>query len=262
LYGDLDLSIIKDLPKGRIIPKTTWVREEKRAWAYDFIKSKLKEGRQAYIIYPVIEENEDEDLKSLEIMSKEIKKEFTPYKTGVFHGRLKSKDKLSVVKRFQQKEIDILISTTVVEVGVNIENATIMLVENPERFGLAQLHQLRGRIQRASFEPNFILLSKDELPEDVRARLKVIEATSDGFKIAEQDLSLRGPGDFFGQMQHGLPDLRIANPLRDMEVLKEARAFAYNVIKEDPCLEKQNHRTIREHLDFWFNSNPDLALNK
>lgn len=262
LYGDLDLSTIKDLPKGRIIPKTTWVKEEKRAWAYDFIKSKLKEGRQAYIIYPIIQESQDEDLKSLELMSKEIKKEFASYKTGVFHGRLKSKDKLSVVKKFQQKEIDILISTTVVEVGVNIENATVMLVENPERFGLAQLHQLRGRIQRSNFEPHFILLSKDELSEDVRSRLKVIVATSDGFKIAEEDLNLRGPGDFFGQIQHGLPDLRIANPLRDMEVLKEARAFAYNVIKEDPCLEKQNHRTIREHLDFWFKGDIDLNLNK
>ncbi|MFA6281455.1 MAG: ATP-dependent DNA helicase RecG [Candidatus Omnitrophota bacterium] len=262
LYGDLDLSIIKDLPKGRIIPKTIWVKEEKRAWVYDFIKSKLKEGRQGYIIYPIIEESQDEDLKSLEIMSKEIKKEFAPYKIGIFHGRLKFQDKLSVVKKFQAKEIDLLISTTVVEVGVNIENATIMLVENPERFGLAQLHQLRGRIQRASFEPHFIILSKDELAEDVCRRLKVIVATSDGFEIAEEDLNLRGPGDFFGQMQHGLPDLRIANPLRDMEVLKEARAFAYEVIKEDPCLEKQNHRTIRDHLDFWFNSNADLSLNK
>ncbi len=262
LYGDLDLSIIKDLPQGRIIPKTIWIKEEKRSWAYDFMKTKLKEGRQGYIIYPVIEESEDEDLKSLELMSKELKKEFVPYQTAIFHGKLKSEEKLTVIKKFQQKEINLLISTTVIEVGVNIENATVMLVENPERFGLAQLHQLRGRIQRANFEPTFIILSKDELPEDVTVRLKAIEASSDGFKIAEEDLNLRGPGDFFGHMQHGLPDLKIANPLRDLEILKEARSFAYNVIKEDPYLEKKNHKPIRDHLDFWFDTNTDLALSK
>ncbi|MDD4954990.1 MAG: ATP-dependent DNA helicase RecG [Candidatus Omnitrophica bacterium] len=249
LYGDLDLSVITELPAGRIIPKTVWVTEKKRQWVYDFIEEKISKGRQAYIIYPVIEENEDEDLRSLEVMYDDLKKHFDKFKTGMFHGKLPPKEKLSVIEKFRKGAIDILISTTVVEVGVNVENATIMVVENPERFGLAQLHQLRGRIQRSSYEPHFILLSAEELSEDVVKRLKVLEVTNDGFKISEEDLILRGPGDFFGQMQHGLPELKIANPLRDLDLLKEARVFAYDIIKTDPDLKKQEHRFIREKID-------------
>jgi ATP-dependent DNA helicase RecG len=137
-------------------------------------------------------------------------------------------------------------------VGVNVENATVMVVENPERFGLAQLHQLRGRIQRSTYEPYFILLSKEEVSEEVSMRLKVLEDSNDGFLISEEDLKLRGPGDFFGQIQHGLPELRIANPLRDLELLKEARVFAYKIIKNDPGLKKQEHRFIRERIDSLF----------
>lgn len=252
LYGDLDLSIIRELPPGRIQPKTIMVKEDKRGWVYEFLESKLKEGRQAYIIYPVIEESEDEDLKSLEIMYEEVKQVFSSFGVGMFHGRLKAEKKLTLIKAFQEKKIAILVSTTVVGVGINIENATVMVVENPERFGLAQLHQLRGRIQRSTYEPFFILISKDENPETVTKRLEIISTISDGFKIAEEDLLLRGPGDFFGHLQHGLPDLKIANPLRDLELLKQARLFAYRVIKNDPHLEKPEHRSIQEHLDLWF----------
>jgi ATP-dependent DNA helicase RecG len=248
LYGDLDLSVIKGLPRERKIPSTTWVKEGQRNKVYDFLKERLGEGRQGYIIYPVIEENEDQDLKSLKVMYGKTKKKFPASKVEMFHGRMKNEEKLKIIKAFRAKEIDILISTTVVEVGVNIENATTMIVENPERFGLAQLHQLRGRVQRSSHKPYFILISKDNLSENAKSRLKIISQESCGFKIAEEDLKLRGPGDFFGHLQHGLPDLKIANPLRDLEILKEARQFAYKVIKSDPHLEGIGNRCIKEYL--------------
>jgi ATP-dependent DNA helicase RecG len=262
LYGDLDLSVIRELPQGRIQPHTVLVKEEKRKEIYDFLRKKLKEGRQAYIIYPVIEESEDKDLQSLEIMYAAIAKEFPDFCVGMFHGRLRPEKKLAIIRDFKEKKIDILVSTTVVEVGVDIENSTVMMVENPERFGLAQLHQLRGRIQRSGFEPDFILIAKDEYPEAVSQRLMVIATVNDGFAIAEEDLKLRGPGDFFGHLQHGLPYLRIANPLRDLEILKDARLCAYHVIRKDPHLESPTHRSIRQHLDFWFKGNTDKDYSK
>jgi len=249
LYGDLDLSVITQLPSGRITPKTMWVMENKRQWVYDFIAEKISQGRQAYIIYPVIGQVEDEDLRSLEAMYDNLKKHFSKFKTAMFHGRLKPQEKLSVIDKFRKGGINILVSTTVVEVGVNVENATVMVVENPERFGLAQLHQLRGRIQRSTYEPYFILLSSDRVSEEVSQRLNVLKNSNDGFKISEEDLKLRGPGDFFGQMQHGLPDLKIANPLRDLELLNEARVFAYKIIKNDPHLKRLENRFIRERID-------------
>jgi ATP-dependent DNA helicase RecG len=168
----------------------------------------------------------------------------------MFHGRLKAEEKLEIIKQFRCKKIDILVSTSVVEVGVNIENATVMVVENPERFGLAQLHQLRGRIQRSNQQPHFILISKSNLGQEALDRLKVITKENSGFKISEEDLKLRGPGDFFGDLQHGLPDSRLADPLRDLEILAQARLFAYKVIKADPGLEKLQHRCIKEYLNF------------
>lgn len=250
LYGDLDLSVINELPPGRIQAKTLWVQESKREWVYAFLKTKLKEGRQVYVIYPVIEESEDDDLRSLEVMYGEIKNKFVGFRAGMFHGRLKAEEKLEIIKQFRCKKIDILVSTSVVEVGVNIENATVMVVENPERFGLAQLHQLRGRIQRSNQQPHFILISKSNLGQEALDRLKVITKENSGFKISEEDLKLRGPGDFFGDLQHGLPDSRLADPLRDLEILAQARLFAYKVIKADPGLEKLQHRCIKEYLNF------------
>jgi ATP-dependent DNA helicase RecG len=252
LYGDLDISAIRDLPHDRILAKTEWVKQDKRQWVYDFLKERINEGRQAYMVYPVIEESDSEDLKSLEQMYGRLKKIFSSLKVAIFHGRLNPKEKLEVINKFKQGQIDILVSTTVVEVGVNIENATVMVIENPERFGLAQLHQLRGRIQRSSHESYFILLSEGGLAENSQKRLETISRINDGFKIAEEDLKIRGPGDFFGEMQHGLPDLKIANPLEDLEILAQARQFAYKVIKSDPELEAPQHKCIREHLDSWF----------
>lgn len=252
LYGDLDLTMIKELPVGRKIPQTSWVRDAQREEVYNFLHTQLSQGRQAYVVYPVIEENEDEDLQSLEEMAQSLGRRFSRYKVGMFHGRMPSKEKIRVIEQFRSKAVDILVSTTVIEVGVNVENASVMIVENPERFGLAQLHQLRGRIQRSEYQPFFILISKPDLSDLAQKRLEVICHTSDGFAIAEEDLLLRGPGDFFGELQHGLPPLKIANPLRDLQVLQVARTYAYKVIKRDPALDEPRHRCIRSALGNWF----------
>lgn len=256
LYGDLDISVIKQMPRGRLSPKTLWVKEPKRKWVYGFLKDILAGGRQIYIVYPAIEESQIEELKSLKVMYGKIKKEFSQYSIGMFHGRMKNNEKIKAINDFKEKKTDILVATTVVEVGVNIENATAMLIENPERFGLAQLHQLRGRIQRSNYQPHFILISKSSLSDNSQKRLKIISSESCGFKISEEDLKLRGPGDFFGSLQHGLPDLLIANPLEDLEILKEARTYAYQVIKGDPFLGKPQHRCLRENIssDFFLDT--------
>ncbi len=255
LYGDLDISVIKESPKGRIPAKTMWLKDKQRSWVYNFVEDTLSKGRQVYIIYPVIEENQDEELKSLKLMYGKISKRFSSFVVEMFHGKMKGQEKLKTIEKFKEKKIDILVSTTVVEVGVNIENATTMIVENPERFGLAQLHQLRGRIQRSTYQPYFILLSKNNLSGLSLSRLEIILKIRDGFVIAEEDLKLRGPGDFFGKMQHGLPDLRIANPLRDLTILKDARSFAYKTIKGDPKLEKTQNKGIRAYVDSYFKGN-------
>jgi len=249
LYGDLDSSVINQMPKGRITPLTRWLKEKDRGEVYEFLRKILKQGRQVYIVYPVIEESLDPDLKPLKTMYKKIVEEFSDFKVKMFHGQMKSKEKIRVIKSFTDKKIDILVSTTVIEVGLNIENATTMVVENPERFGLAQLHQLRGRIQRSQYQPHFILISRNNLSSEALSRLDIISKEVSGFKIAEEDLKLRGPGDFFGNLQHGLPNLKLANPIKDLELLKEARLSAYKIVNKDPYLIQPRHRCLREHID-------------
>lgn len=255
LYGDLDLSIIDSLPEGRKIPQTKLVREKDRNWAYNFLISKLKEGRQGYIVFPMIEDNSELTVHSLEEMITHIKKKLKGFNVEMFHGRMESKEKHRVIEEFRQGKVDVLVATSVVEVGVNVENASVMIVESPQRFGLSQLHQLRGRIQRSTHQPFFILISPDQLPEEAERRLKVICQVNDGFKIAEEDLKLRGPGDFFGHSQSGFPELKLANPLRDIELLTYARKEAYHLIKNDPFLRKKENRFIKEHLEFWLRRN-------
>ncbi len=257
IYGDLDLAVIRELPPQRKEPKTILVGEKKRAWVYEFLRNKLKEGRQAYIVYPVIEESKIQDLHSLEEMYSKLKSVFKEFSLEMFHGRLNKKEKLKVVDGFRGGRVDLLVSTTVIEVGVNIENATTMVVENPEMFGLAQLHQLRGRIRRSEFEPNFILIAPDNLSDNARQRLKTIGKMNDGFKISEEDLKLRGPGDFFGHFQWGFPEMKIANPLSDLEVLTQARKSAYEVIKADPNLKKPQNKSIRNWLGSGFRMRSD-----
>ncbi|RKY40631.1 MAG: DNA helicase RecG [Candidatus Omnitrophota bacterium] len=251
LYGDLDLSIIKEKPPGRKEPTTFTVNEKDREKVYSFVKRKLKEGRQAFFVFSVIEESEDEEILSLERMYERIKEEFSSFKVEMLHGRIKSEEKERIIKEYAKGRIDILVATTVVEVGLNVENATVMVIENPEKFGLAQLHQLRGRIQRATFDSYFILILRENLSENAKKRIKILEKTNDGFKIAEEDLALRGPGEFFGLRQAGFSKSYLANPLKEVELLKEARKMAYEVIRKDPLLKNSCHRPIKKHLNFW-----------
>jgi len=248
LYGDLDISVIDELPPGRKQPLTRVVKEKERNQVYAFIRKKISQGRQAYIVYPVIEESGDEDLRSLKEMYAELKQYFSSCAVDIFHGKMKKQEKQKVIDLFRRGRINILVSTTVIEVGVNVENASLMVVENPERFGLAQLHQLRGRIRRSGHQPFFLMIAGPGLSLQSRKRLSVLEKVSDGFVIAEEDLKLRGPGDFFGNSQWGYPQLKKANPIKDIALLKKARQDAKAVIDKDPGLNRPEHRCIRDHL--------------
>jgi len=249
-YGSLDVSIIDELPANRQPIQTVWRFEDQSDQIYSFIREHLDKGEQTYIIYPLVEESEKIDLKAakegFESLSKE---EFREYSLGLLHGRLKSEEKEKVMSDFTHKRIQVLVSTIVVEVGVDVPNATVMLLEHSERFGLAQLHQLRGRIGRGSRKSFCILKSAYNISEQAQMRLKIMTETSDGFVISEKDLEIRGWGDFHGTKQSGMPDFRIANPITDQHILIKAREDAFNLVNKDPLLRKAEHtglnRTIR-----------------
>ena len=210
-----------------------------------FIEKQIKEGRQAYIVCPLVEENEELDLKSVEQLYETYQKEVFPqYKVDYIHGKMRPKQKDEIMERFKNGEIDILISTTVIEVGVDVPNSNIMVIENAERFGLAQLHQLRGRVGRGDYQ-SYCILKYEGKGETTRERMKVMCSTNDGFIISEKDLELRGSGDFFGTMQHGLPEFKIANLFQDMPVLKDVQGIATRILQEDPKLEKQKNVLLR-----------------
>ncbi len=246
LYGDLDISIIDELPPNRKKIETFAVRKNMTERVNGFIKKQIKQGRQAYIVCPLVEENEEMDLKSVEELYEIYKNQiFTEYRVEYIHGKMKPKDKDIIMQEFKEGNIDILISTTVIEVGVDVPNANIMVVENAERFGLAQLHQLRGRVGRGEYE-SYCVLKFEGKSENVRERMKVMCDTNDGFVISEKDLELRGAGDFFGTMQHGLPEFKIANLFEDISVLKLAQAAANKIVSEDPKLEKKENLKLKE----------------
>ncbi|MBU1091044.1 MAG: ATP-dependent DNA helicase RecG, partial [Candidatus Omnitrophica bacterium] len=248
LYGDLDISVIDQLPPGRLPIKTIRFNQEDKEKAYGIVREELKKGRQAYIIYPVIEESYALDISGAKKMYEELKaKNFKDFKLGLIHGKLKQSEQDSVMKRFKNKELDILIATTLLEVGIDVPDATCMIIEHAQRFGLSQLHQLRGRIGRSSLESVCVLISQVKSPE-AEARMDVMAKYNDGFRISEEDLRIRGPGEFFGKRQHGLFELKIANPITQMELLKQAREEAVKLANLDPRLELRQDHMLKQKL--------------
>jgi ATP-dependent DNA helicase RecG len=245
LYGDLNISVIDELPPGRQPCRTLVVNESERTRVYHLVQRELEAGRQAYIVYPLVEESEKEALRDATTMEKELRNVFPNYRLGLVHGRMKSEDKEAVMRSFRAGEIHLLVSTTVIEVGVDVPNATIMVVEHAERFGLSQLHQLRGRVGRGSAQATCVLVAPFHRGEDVHKRLQTMAATVDGFRIAEVDLEIRGPGEFLGTRQSGLPDFRVANLLRDTRLLALARETAESWLDTDPDLSSPESTALR-----------------
>lgn len=245
LYGDLDISIIDELPPNRKKIDTFAVTKELEDRLNGFVKKQINEGRQAYIVCPLVEENEDMDLKSVEELYEKYKLEtFSEYNVEYLHGKMKPKEKDEIMTKFKDGKIDILISTTVIEVGVDVPNANIMVIENAERFGLAQLHQLRGRVGRGEFK-SYCVLKYEGKGKTVRERMKVMCDTNDGFIISEKDLELRGSGDFFGTAQHGIPEMKIANLFEDISELKEVQKLANEIMKEDYALTSEKNIKLK-----------------
>ena len=249
VYGDLDVSIIDEMPAGRVPVETKLFPESARERVYRTIEGEVKKGRQGFIVYPLVEESEKMDLKDATRMAEHFQKEIFPqFRIGLLHGRMRSEEKEAVMLAFKEGEIQILVATTVIEVGIDIPNASIMVVEHAERFGLSQLHQLRGRIGRGRYPSKCILLAQYRSSEEARKRLRAMERTADGFQIAEEDLALRGPGEIFGVRQSGFPDFRVGHFIRDIPILVEARKEAFQLIQEDPDLVHPSHQTLKKVL--------------
>ena len=259
LYGDLDISIIDELPPNRKKIETYAVRKNMEERVNNFIRKQIKEGRQAYIVCPLVEENEDmEGLQSvIELAERYQKETFSEYKVAYLHGKMKPKEKDEIMLKFKDGEIQILIATTVIEVGVNVPNASIMVVENAERFGLAQLHQLRGRVGRGEYQ-SYCILKYEGNGDTIRQRMKVMCDTNDGFVISEKDLELRGSGDFFGTEQHGLPEFKIANLFEDIGILKKVQVLAIKIMEDDPLLEKEKNKKLNELVKEKFSSRIEI----
>jgi len=257
IYGDLDISVLDELPPGRQKIDTFLIDSPKRKRAFAFIQKHIDEGRQGYFICPLVDEGES-DMASVSEYVEIVRQNFPNVGVTAIHGKLKPAEKEKIMNAFSTNEIQLLVSTTVVEVGVDVPNAVIMLIENAERYGLSQLHQLRGRIGRGKHKSTCILLS-DAQNEETAARLKVMCETSDGFKIADADLRLRGPGDFFGQRQHGLPQLKIADMMSDMDVLYNAQKCAKSLISTS-AIEQDEMRTLRAEIRRLFAKAGDNSL--
>ena len=249
VYGDLDLSLLDEMPPGRKPVITKLFYESQRQTVYREIEKELSKGHQAYVVYPLVEESEKVDLKAAVKMAAHIQETVFPrYRIGLLHGKMKSHEKEQVMRDVSHGKIQLLVSTTVIEVGIDVSNATVMLIEHAERFGLAQLHQLRGRVGRGPAQAHCYLLASFPQSEDGKRRLDAMVKSTDGFFIAEEDLSIRGPGEFFGTRQSGLPELKVANIIRDAKVLEEARAAAFKVIQLDPMLTRPAHQALKGSL--------------
>jgi len=250
LFGDLAVSSIKTLPPGRKAVKTHLAKQGHESRVYDFVRKILSEGRQAYFVYPLIGESDKAALKSAEDMAKQLAQEIYPeYQVSLLHSRLKEERKRAIMDDFTAGKTRILVATTVVEVGVDVPNAAVMVVEHAERFGLSALHQLRGRIGRSEHQSYCFLVYSQDITEDAIRRLKALYDSSDGFALAEEDLRIRGPGELLGTAQSGALRLLIANPLRDFELLKLARADAFRIVKEDPGFLTAPHAVYRRVIN-------------
>lgn len=256
LYGDLDVSVMDELPPGRQTVDTFLVGEDKRERINAFVRKHVAAGNQVYVVCPAVEETEEGSLKSAEVWAETMQRDLFPdLRVGLLHGRMKGAEKESVMRAFSGHELDILVATTVIEVGVDVPNATLMIVEDADRFGLSQLHQLRGRVGRGSEKSFCILISSATKPETIR-RLKALCATNDGFRIAEEDLALRGPGDFFGNRQHGLPEFKVADLEMDVRTLQEAQE-ASRVVQEAEILRREEYRPLLERIRTLFDGDPN-----
>ena len=258
IYGDLDLSVIDELPPGRTPVDTMLIGEDKRQRLYGFVRKQVSLGRQVYIVCPAVEQEDEEGLKAAEQFGRRLQGEVFPdLSVAIVHGQMKPKDKQAAMEAFAAGTISILVSTTVIEVGVDVPNASLMIIENADRFGLSQLHQLRGRVGRGAHQSYCVLIS-DNRNELTRKRLKTLCGTTDGFVIAEEDLKLRGPGDFFGSRQHGLPQLKLASLEGDMRLLHQAQEAARATLAGDPALSRREHEPLRRRIEQLFRENRDI----
>ena len=268
IYGDLDVSVIDQLPPGRTPVATYVVREDKRQRMYGFVRKQVAEGRQAYIICPAVEDNPDAalpgeerpalNLKAVKTYAQTLQREVFPdLRLGILHGKMKPREKEAAMSAFASGETQVLVATTVVEVGVDVPNASIIIIENADRFGLSQLHQLRGRVGRGPYQSHCVLITGTRSLEAME-RLHTLASTTDGFKISEEDLKARGPGDFFGNRQHGLPQMKLADLAGDMRLLSEAQEAARELLEQDPQLTAPENRPVLEQVRRLFADTPDI----
>ena len=262
LYGDLDISIIDELPPGRQPIETIAIEHKRRNEAYEnLVRSEVQKGRQVYVVCPLVEESEKIEATAASELVEELKREFfSDLRVGLLHGKMRPAEKDAIMDDFKNKKLDILVSTTVIEVGVNVPNATLMIIENAERFGLAQLHQLRGRVGRGNHKSYCILIYNSKT-EVCKERMAIMEETTDGFKISQKDLEIRGPGEFFGTRQHGLPELKVANIFKHIKILKQAQLEARYIIGQDRRLQLKENQKIKEEILYKFSEREEISLN-
>ena len=262
LYGDLDISIIDELPPGRQPIETIAIEHKRRNEAYEnLVRSEVQKGRQVYVVCPLVEESEKIEATAASELVEELKREFfSDLRVGLLHGKMRPAEKDAIMDDFKNKKLDILVSTTVIEVGVNVPNATLMIIENAERFGLAQLHQLRGRVGRGN-NKSYCILIYNSKTEVCKERMAIMEETTDGFKISQKDLEIRGPGEFFGTRQHGLPELKVANIFKHIKILKQAQLEARYIIGQDRRLQLKENQKIKEEILYKFSEREEISLN-
>ena len=248
LYGDMAVSVIDEMPPGRKPIMTKVFRDNDRKNVYNLVRDEVADGGQVYIVYPLVEESEKMELRDASSMSEFFQKTFPDLRVGLIHGKMKLDEKERVMQAFSGNDLDVLVATTVIEVGIDVPNASMMVIEHAERFGLSQLHQLRGRVGRGDRESKCVLVAGWINSEDAWKRLKTMEMTQDGFKVAEVDLSIRGPGEFFGTRQSGIPDFRVANIIRDNQILAAAREDAFHLVHTDPDFAKPGHEILPKIL--------------